>query len=135
MSQLASTAGMPLSGKASDIFGRKFIFLVCAGLFTAGSLLSAIAPNIELLIFFRLIQGLGIGGFMPSATGLIADAFPRKIPQMIGLSTGIFVIGQLVGPILGGWMIAALLPVTALNMRSMARRWVAGEGVMLAPIP
>lgn len=104
MSQLASTAGMPLSGKASDIFGRKFIFLVCAGLFTAGSLLSAIAPNIELLIFFRLIQGLGIGGFMPSATGLIADAFPRKIPQMIGLSTGIFVIGQLVGPILGGWM-------------------------------
>ena len=105
--QLVATAGMPLAGKASDVFGRKSVFILCLSLFTLGSLLCAVAPNIELLIFFRLIQAIGGGGFLPSAAGIVADEFPHARPQAIGLFTSIFPIGQIIGPNLGGWMIAA----------------------------
>lgn len=103
--QLAATAVMPIAGKASDAFGRKFTLMLCLSLFTLGSLLCTIAPNIELLIFSRFIQAIGGGGFFPSATGLVADEFPRSRQQSIGLLTSIFAIGQIIGPNLGGWMI------------------------------
>jgi EmrB/QacA subfamily drug resistance transporter len=104
---LAATAAMPIAGKASDILGRKFIFVLCICLFTLGSLLSALAPNIEWLIVFRLLQGLGAGGMMPSAMGMVADAFPEKRQQMIGLFTSVNMVGQITGPILGGWLTTA----------------------------
>ena len=102
--QLVATAAMPLAGKASDAFGRRFTFMLCISLFTVGSLLCALAPNIELLIFFRMIQALGGGGFMPSAAGVVVDEFPRARQQTLGLFTSIFPIGQIIGPNLGGWM-------------------------------
>ena len=104
VNQLSATCGMPLAGKACDIFGRKFIFILSVCLFTAGSLLSAIAPTIELLIFFRFIQGIGAGGFLPSATAIVADEFPNARQQSIGFFSSIFPIGQIVGPTLGGWL-------------------------------
>ena len=107
ISSVASTAAMPIAGKASDILGRKFIYICCTILFSLGSFLSAIAPNIESLIFFRLLQGLGAGGFTPSAMGLMADLFPQKRQQMIGLITSVFMIGQVAGPVIGGWLTAA----------------------------
>jgi EmrB/QacA subfamily drug resistance transporter len=105
--QLANTVGMPLAGKACDIFGRKFIFILCTVLFTLGSLLSALAPNIELLILFRLIQGLGAGGFLPAATAIVAEEFPKTRQQSIGFFSTIFPIGQILGPNLGGWLTSA----------------------------
>jgi EmrB/QacA subfamily drug resistance transporter len=102
--QLANTVAMPLAGKACDIFGRKFIFVLCTVLFTAGSLASALAPNIELLIFFRLIQGIGAGGFLPAATAIVAEEFPKTRQQSIGFFSTIFPIGQILGPNLGGWL-------------------------------
>ncbi|MDP2917024.1 MAG: MFS transporter [Dehalococcoidia bacterium] len=105
--QLTATAVQPLAGKASDALGRKFIFMLCVSLFTIGSVLCAIAPNIELLIFFRLIQAMGGGGFMPSAAGMVVDEFPRTRQRTLGLFTSIFPIGQIIGPNLGGWMTEA----------------------------
>jgi EmrB/QacA subfamily drug resistance transporter len=105
--QLVATAAMPLAGKISDVFGRKFTFMASLSLFTLGSLLCAIAPNIQLLILFRLIQGVGGGAFLPVATGIVADEFPRSRQQAIGLFTSILPIGQIIGPNLGGWMINA----------------------------
>lgn len=102
--QLVSTVTMPLAGKTSDAFGRKFTFMLSLALFTLGSLLCALAPNIQLLIFFRVIQGIGGGGFMPSAAGIVADQFPRSRQQALGLFTSVLPIGQIVGPNLGGWM-------------------------------
>jgi EmrB/QacA subfamily drug resistance transporter len=102
--QVANTIAMPLAGKACDIFGRKFIFILCTVLFTLGSLLSALAPNIELLIVFRLIQGLGAGGFLPAATSIVAEEFPKSRQQSIGFFSTIFPIGQILGPNLGGWL-------------------------------
>src|SRR3990172_3515167 len=57
--QLVSVGSMVIMGKVSDVFGRRKIFLICLALFIAGSALSAVAPNVLLLIFFRLIQGIG----------------------------------------------------------------------------
>jgi EmrB/QacA subfamily drug resistance transporter len=104
VASLTNTVAMPLAGKACDIFGRKFIFILCTILFTVGSILCALAPNIGLLIFFRVIQGVGAGGFLPSATAIIAEEFPEKRLKYIGLFSTIFPIGQILGPNLGGWL-------------------------------
>jgi len=63
--QLAQTVMMPLAGKLSDELGRKRLFLACVGLFTVSSFLCGVAPNIYLLILFRILQAVGGGAFMP----------------------------------------------------------------------
>lgn len=105
VNQLIGTAAMPVAGKASDIFGRKSIFLVSLSLFTVGSLLCALAPNIGALIFFRAIQAVGIGGLMPASAGIVADYFPNARQQAVGFFTSILPIGQIIGPNLGGWLV------------------------------
>jgi EmrB/QacA subfamily drug resistance transporter len=103
--QLMVTIAMPLGGKASDAFGRRPTYMFFLSLFIVGSLLSAIAPNIELLIFFRFIQGIGGGGFMPSSAGIVAERFPHARQQAIGFFSSILPIGQIIGPNLGGWLV------------------------------
>src|SRR5579884_337830 len=102
---LTQTAMMPLAGKLSESYGRMRVFWLCVLLFTAGSLLCGLAPNIGLLIVFRVLQALGGGGFIPSATGIVAREFPESRGKMIGLFTSIFPIGGIVGPNLGGFII------------------------------
>jgi len=106
--QLVLTASLPLAGKVSDVLGRKSTFMSCVILFTFGSLLCSVAPSIELLIFFRFIQALGGSGILPSATGIVADAFPDSRQRAIGLFSSIFPIGWIIGPNLGGWLIVSL---------------------------
>jgi len=107
VNQLAATSGMPLAGKACDVWGRKFTFILCICLFTVGSLLCALAPNIEMLMVFRFIQGLGAGGFLPAATSIVAEEFPQSRQQSIGFSSSIFPIGQILGPTVGAWLTTA----------------------------
>ena len=104
--QIALTIMMPIMGKLSDIIGRKTTFLLCVIMFIFGSFLSAIAPSIGILILARFIQAIGGGGFMPSATGIIAEEFPESRQKAIGMFSSIFPIGQILGPNLGGWLIA-----------------------------
>ena len=66
---LTQTVMMPLAGKLAEQFGQMRVFLGCVFLFTLGSLLCGLAPNIYVLIACRILQALGGGGFMPSATG------------------------------------------------------------------
>ena len=106
--QLVSIAAMPLAGKASDIFGRKPIFIGSLLLFSLGSVLCAIAPNIQTLIACRFLQGIGGGAYFPVATGIVADSFPQRRQQLIGLTSSIYPIGQIIGPNLGGWMVTTL---------------------------
>src|SRR5581483_3923551 len=63
------------------------------------------APNIETLIIFRLIQAIGGGAFLPSCTGIVADTFPERRGQAVGLFSSIFPIGGVIGPNLGGVII------------------------------
>lgn len=103
---LAQIIVMPMAGKLSDEFGRKRLFLGCVVLFTASSFLCAIAPNVYLLIFFRVLQAIGGGAFMPSAAGIVSDVFGAKHRSTaIGLFTSVFPIGGIIGPNLGGWVI------------------------------
>jgi EmrB/QacA subfamily drug resistance transporter len=105
---LMQTIIMPMAGKLSDDFGRKNLFLGCVVLFTGSSLLCAMAPNVYLLIFFRVLQAIGGGAFMPSAAGIVSDVFGAKNRgTAIGLFTSVFPIGGIIGPNLGGWVIDA----------------------------
>ncbi len=103
--QLALTISMPTTGKVSDVLGRKPTFMLCVLLFVFGSLGAALSPNMPLLIASRFVQALGGGGLMPSAVGIVAEIFPRSRQRAIGLFSSIFPIGQIAGPVVGGWLI------------------------------
>jgi EmrB/QacA subfamily drug resistance transporter len=104
---LSSTVAMPLLGKISDAYGSRFTFILSIGLFTAGSLFCALAPNIELLIASRLVQGFGLGGLLPTGTSIVAHEFQSKRQQSIGLMSATFAVGPIIGPNLGGWLTTA----------------------------
>lgn len=103
--QLMSAISMPIAGKISDIIGRKTIFISSIICFILGSLVSAISPNIWILILSRFLQGIGGGGILPSATGLAVDEFSEKRYQAVGMFSSIFAAGQIIGPNLGGFLV------------------------------
>jgi MFS transporter, DHA2 family, multidrug resistance protein len=87
------------------MLGRKTFFLICLGLFTLSSLLSGIAPNLQLLLLFRILQGFGGGGMVPVAQSILADSFPpEKRGQAFALFGVAVVVAPVVGPTLGGWI-------------------------------
>jgi len=96
----------PLSGFLGDRFGIKRVWLICLGFFVFGSVLCALAPSIEMLIAFRILQGLGGGAALPLGTAMLFSAFP---PQERGLAMGIFgiplVMAPALGPVLGGYFV------------------------------
>src|ERR1700755_596219 len=67
---------LPISGWLSTIMGRKRFYMICVALFTVSSFLCGFAPNLGMLIFFRVLQGLGGGGLAPSEQAILADTFP-----------------------------------------------------------
>jgi DHA2 family multidrug resistance protein len=112
------------------MLGRKAFFLVCLGLFTLSSFLCGVAQNLQELILFRILQGLGGGGMVPVAQSILADSFP---PARRGQAFAVFgvavVVAPVVGPALGGWLSDNLswqwcflinVPVGALAMTLMA---------------
>ena len=103
--QLVQVIMLPLAGQLSDTLGRKRVFLACVATFTAGSLLSGLAPSIGVLILCRLLQAMGGGGLMPSAIGIISDQFKERRAQAIGLFTSVFPLGGIIGPNLGGFIV------------------------------
>lgn len=104
-SMLAQTITMPIAGKLSDEWGRKRLFLVSVAIYTAAAIGSVFAPTIYVLILFRVLQGVGGGGFLPSSTGIISETFGDRRMTAIGLSTSIFPLGGVIGPNLGGFLI------------------------------
>lgn len=99
---LGQIIAMPLAGKLGDHFGRKKVFLTAVVVFTTASLLCSLAGNIYVLVALRAVQAVGGGGFIPSATGIIADHYGPGRDRAIGMFTSIFPIGGILGPILGG---------------------------------
>ena len=104
--QLSQTIVMPIAGKLSDELGRKRVFLGAVIIFTVTSIATALAPNVYWLILFRVLQGLSGGSFMPTATGIVADAFgSKRRASAIGLFGSIYPIGGILGPNIGGFII------------------------------
>ena len=68
---------LPISAWLSTIIGRKRFYMTCVALFTCSSFLCGLAPSLGMLIFFRVLQGVGGGGLQPSEQAILADTFPR----------------------------------------------------------
>jgi MFS transporter, DHA2 family, multidrug resistance protein len=96
---------LPLSGWISSIIGRKRFYMSCVAIFTVSSLLCGLAPNLGMLIFFRILQGAGGGGLQPSEQAILADTFP---PAKRGMAFAVYglavVLAPAIGPTLGGWI-------------------------------
>jgi EmrB/QacA subfamily drug resistance transporter len=100
---LADTIGVVLAGKFGDLFGRKVLFQGSVVVFTVGSFFSGYADDMEVLISFRAVQGLGAGGLMVTATALIADVIPlRDRGRYQGALGAVFGVTTVAGPLLGG---------------------------------
>jgi DHA2 family multidrug resistance protein len=96
---------LPVSGWLSSVVGRKRFYMACIAGFGASSLLCGSAPNLELLILFRALQGLTGGGLQPSSQAILADAFPPRQRGMAFAFYGIAVVAApAIGPTLGGWI-------------------------------
>jgi len=96
---------LPLSGWLSSILGRKRFYMGCVALFTVSSFLCGLAPNLPMLIFFRVMQGAGGGGLQPSEQAILADTFPPAKRGMAFAVYGIAVVtAPALGPTLGGWI-------------------------------
>ncbi|MBI2854841.1 MAG: DHA2 family efflux MFS transporter permease subunit [Chloroflexi bacterium] len=103
--QFSASIAMPIVGKISDEFGRKRLFLAAVVIFTISSLAAGLAPNIYWLIAFRFLQGVGGGAFMPSATGIVCDAFGERRASAVGFFNSIYPIGGILGPNIGGLIV------------------------------
>jgi MFS transporter, DHA2 family, multidrug resistance protein len=96
---------LPLSAWLSRVFGRKRYYMACVFLFTVSSLLCGLAPSLGLLIFFRVLQGVGGGGLAPVEQAILVDTFPAsKRPAAFALYSMAIVTAPAIGPPLGGWI-------------------------------
>jgi EmrB/QacA subfamily drug resistance transporter len=103
---LALATVIPLTGWAADRFGTKRLYLLALVLFSAGSALCATATSIDMLITFRVLQGLGGGILMPlGMTIMTRAAGPQRMGRLMAILGVPMLLGPIIGPILGGWLI------------------------------
>ncbi|WP_135551335.1 MDR family MFS transporter [Paenibacillus cymbidii] len=100
---IAMVVSTPIFGKLSDMFGRKRFFLMGLMLFMVGSILCGTAQNMDQLIIYRALQGIGGGALMPIVFTIIFDLFPmEKRGKMMGLFGAVFGLSSVFGPVMGG---------------------------------
>src|SRR6478672_8737322 len=94
---------LPLSGWISTLVGRKRFYMSCVAIFTISSLLCGLSLNLGMLIFFRVLQGIGGGGLQPSEQAILADTFaPAKRGMAFAIYRMAVVAAPALGPTLGG---------------------------------
>jgi len=103
---ITHVVAMPLLGRISDVYGRRFIFIACMAIFAIGSLMVAQAQSLNFLIFSRVVQALGGGGVVPVAMAVIGDIFPvgRRAFAM-GLLGAVDTLGWIIGPLYGAFWV------------------------------
>ncbi|SDH83953.1 MFS transporter [Desulfosporosinus hippei] len=95
-------------GRIGDMFGKKKLFLSGIAIFTVASFLCGIAPSIQVLITFRVIQGFGGAVLMALPFAIVGDIIPKeKLHSTMGLLTAMLTLGIALGPSLGGILISA----------------------------
>jgi EmrB/QacA subfamily drug resistance transporter len=103
---LTQAVSVPVYGRLADLYGRKRMFFMGAGLFLAGSILCGFARGMPSLIAFRFIQGIGAGAVQPIAYTIVADIYtPTERARIQGLLSGVFGVAAIIGPTLGGILV------------------------------
>jgi len=96
---------LPISAWLATRLGRKRYYMSCVALFAASSFLCGLAPSLGMLVFFRILQGIGGGGLQPSEQSILADTFK---PEQRGMAFSIYamavVLAPAIGPTIGGWI-------------------------------
>ncbi len=96
---------IPITGWLASVFGRKRYLMFSLVVFTVSSLVCGAAPSLEVLVLFRILQGLGGGGLQPLSQAILLESFPQKEH---GIAMAVFgmgvVLAPILGPVLGGWI-------------------------------
>jgi DHA2 family multidrug resistance protein len=96
---------MPLTGFLGSFFGQKRVYIASLILFTIGSVLCGTARSLEMLVLWRIVQGLGGGALQPTQQAILRQTFP---PREQGMAMAVFsmviMVGPAIGPVLGGWI-------------------------------
>lgn len=102
---LASTTMVPIVGKLSDQFGRKWFFVAGVVIFLVGSALSGASQTMDQLIAFRALQGLGAGTGIALVFTVVGDIFPpAERARWQGIFSAVYGFSSVVGPTIGGWL-------------------------------
>jgi EmrB/QacA subfamily drug resistance transporter len=99
-----------LSGSTADRFGRRRVFQVGLGLFTLGSLLCSLAPGLEWLVLFRIVQAVGGSMLNPVALSIITNTITdrRERARALGIWGAVFGLSLALGPVIGGVLVSSI---------------------------
>lgn len=104
---LGYIAVLPLIGRLSDLVSRQRVLLWCLVLFGLGSVVTALAVDLPVIVGGRVIQGIGGGGLVPATLALVADLLPRgRRGVALGMVSAVQEIGAVIGPLLGAAVLA-----------------------------
>src|SRR3954469_303830 len=102
---VANAIILPITGWLASRFGRKNLLMASVVGFTVSSFLCGLAPNLPLLVIFRILQGASGGCLQPLSQSVLLEAFP---PDQRGKAMGFWglgiVVAPVMGPVLGGWL-------------------------------
>jgi DHA2 family multidrug resistance protein len=128
---VANAIVLPISGWLTNVIGRKRFYMICVTLFTVSSALCATANSLGMIVFFRVLQGLGGGGLAPVEQSIFADSFPPAKRALAFALYGVTIVtAPAVGPVIGGvitdnfswhWVFLINIPV---GVVSLALTWV-----------
>ena len=102
---VAGAVMTPVSGKLSDIYGKKKIMIILISIYTIGLIISPFSSNFFMLLMSRILQGIGISVF-PVTFGLVREHFPReKLAISQGIISSMFAGGSVLGLAIGGTIV------------------------------
>ena len=123
---LASTSSIPIMGKLSDIYGRKWVLAAGVAIFLLGSALCGISQDMLQLILFRGVQGIGAGSIIANSYAVVGDVFPpAQRGKWMGVVGAVFALAIVAGPLAGGtitdhfswrWIFFLNLPIGAVAL-------------------
>jgi EmrB/QacA subfamily drug resistance transporter len=106
---ITSAVAVPITGKLTDIYGRKYFYLGGLGIFVLASIACGFSNTMNQIIIFRGVQGIGAGVMMANAFTVIGDLFPPAVRgKYQGFMSAVFGLSAIVGPMLGGYITDSL---------------------------